>query len=178
MNPEEIRAKVDAMASRVLPDGRINTQHVAIEQTLRQRNALPSYIAELDGPGKFRPTWDYTTHPGDCHPRQADGVWTTCCPECAGTGVFPVPWISSPAEGRDDPDASCVACKASGRAVVGLAGSPTPETERMDRCRCKHSVASHDAWGQGPCAAIDCGCHEFAAAYRTNPSSEETHRGH
>jgi hypothetical protein len=66
-------------------------------------------------------TWDYETHPGDCHPRREGGTWTTCCRECAGTGVFPVPWIDSPDAGRSDPDASCVACKASGRAVVGFA---------------------------------------------------------
>lgn len=50
-----LRARADGIASRVLPDGRINTQHVAIEQTLRERHALPAYIAELDGPGRFRP---------------------------------------------------------------------------------------------------------------------------
>ena len=65
--------------------------------------------------------WDYDTHPGDCHPRRTDGCWTTCCAECAGTGIWPVPWINSPDEGRDDPDASCVACKGSGCAVVAIA---------------------------------------------------------
>ena len=52
---EAIRARADEMAPRVNADGSINATHVAIEQTLRQREGLPSYIAELDGPGKFRP---------------------------------------------------------------------------------------------------------------------------
>lgn len=69
--------------------------------------------------------WNYTEHPGDCHPVRKDGVWTTCCRECAGTGVFPVPWIQSATEGKADPDASCVACKATGRSVVGLAAPGT-----------------------------------------------------
>jgi hypothetical protein len=55
MTPAEVRARVDEMCERVLPDGRINTTHVAIEQTLRARHGLPSYVAELDGPGRFRP---------------------------------------------------------------------------------------------------------------------------
>lgn len=50
-----LRVQADSMAPRVLPGDRINTQHVAIEQTLRQRRALPSYFPELDGPGNFRP---------------------------------------------------------------------------------------------------------------------------
>lgn len=52
---EEIRAQVDAIAPRTHPDGLINAQHVSIEQTLRRTHGLPTYIDELDGPGKFRP---------------------------------------------------------------------------------------------------------------------------
>ncbi|TFV90417.1 hypothetical protein [Blastococcus sp. CT_GayMR16] len=52
--PEEIRAQVDTSYPRTHPDGSINAQHVAVEQTLRERHGLPSYIAALDGPGKFR----------------------------------------------------------------------------------------------------------------------------
>lgn len=52
---EEIRAQVDAMESRTSATGGINATHVAIEQTLRTRAGLPSYVAELDGPGKFLP---------------------------------------------------------------------------------------------------------------------------
>lgn len=55
MTPEEVRARVDAMEPRVLPGGAINARHVALESTLRERNALPAYIPELDGPGRFRP---------------------------------------------------------------------------------------------------------------------------
>lgn len=65
--------------------------------------------------------WEYDRHPGDCHQRRNDGVWTTCCLECAGTGGFPVPWVTTVAEALADPDASCVACKSTGRAIVGLA---------------------------------------------------------
>ncbi|TKJ24344.1 hypothetical protein [Blastococcus sp. CCUG 61487] len=50
------RARVDEMAPRVDRDGSIYAQHVAIEQTLREKHGHPSYVAELDGPGKFRPT--------------------------------------------------------------------------------------------------------------------------
>lgn len=66
--------------------------------------------------------WDYATHPGDCHTRrEAARSWTACCRECAGTGVFPVPWIDTPAEGREDLGAcSCVACKATGRTGVAV----------------------------------------------------------
>jgi hypothetical protein len=60
--------------------------------------------------------WDYDTHPGDCCPRQEDGLWTVCCRECAGTGIFPVPWIDRPSQG--DENATCVKCKATGRAAV------------------------------------------------------------
>lgn len=52
---QSIRAEADAQAPRVHPNGEINTQHVAIELTLRERLGLPAYIAELDGPGAFRP---------------------------------------------------------------------------------------------------------------------------
>lgn len=52
---EAIRTKVDAMEPRVNEDGSINARHVAIEQTLRDRDGLPSYIAALDGPGRYRP---------------------------------------------------------------------------------------------------------------------------
>lgn len=62
--------------------------------------------------------WAYASHPGDCHADVMDGVWSVCCRECAGTGVFPVPWIARPVL-RDD--TSCVACKGSGRALVVLA---------------------------------------------------------
>lgn len=55
MTAETIRARVDEMAPRVNEDGSINARHVAIEQTLRERHDVPSYVAELDGPGKFRP---------------------------------------------------------------------------------------------------------------------------
>jgi hypothetical protein len=51
----EVRARVDAICPRVLPGGLINTQHVAIESTLRERYALPAYVPELDGPGSFVP---------------------------------------------------------------------------------------------------------------------------
>lgn len=57
-NAAEIRARVDAMAPRVHEGGSINTQHVAMEQTLRERHGHPSYIADLDGPGRFRPSAD------------------------------------------------------------------------------------------------------------------------
>lgn len=65
--------------------------------------------------------WNYDAHPGDCCARhEPDDTWSVCCRECAGTGVFPVPWISSPAEGAGRDDASCVRCKGSGRATVCL----------------------------------------------------------
>lgn len=51
-----LRVQADAQAPRVTPEDLINPQHVVIEQTLRQRYALPSYFPELDGPGRFRPT--------------------------------------------------------------------------------------------------------------------------
>jgi hypothetical protein len=51
----EIRERVDAMAPRANESGGVNTQHVAMEQTLRERAGLPSYIPELDGPGNFLP---------------------------------------------------------------------------------------------------------------------------
>lgn len=71
--------------------------------------------------------WDFTEHPGDCHPAVVDGCWTTCCRECAGTGIFPVPWIGSVDEGRariagDVDDVSCVSCKGTGRSLVMVAG--------------------------------------------------------
>jgi hypothetical protein len=50
-----VRAAVDATCPRVLPDGRINARHVAIESTWREQYALPSYLPELDGPGSFVP---------------------------------------------------------------------------------------------------------------------------
>lgn len=63
MTPAEIRVLVDEMAPRARPNGSINAQHVAIEQTLRRRHGHPSYIDELDGPGKFlpRPVLDGST---------------------------------------------------------------------------------------------------------------------
>jgi hypothetical protein len=96
-------------------------------------------------------TWDYTTHPGDCHERAEDGVWTVCCRECAGTGVFPVPWINSVEEGRGDPDAcSCVACKGTGRSTVGLAADcSTPDMQHHEswcsRCGKKVTNGSENA---------------------------------
>lgn len=66
--------------------------------------------------------WDYDDHPGDCCPRVEGAVWTVCCRECAGTGVFPVPWIETVAQGRADmATCSCVRCKGTGRAAVVIA---------------------------------------------------------
>lgn len=56
MSPDEIRAKADQRAPRTLVDGSINPQHVAIESTLRGRYGHPGYIADLDGPGRYRIT--------------------------------------------------------------------------------------------------------------------------
>ncbi|QPO17055.1 hypothetical protein SEA_DEXDERT_59 [Gordonia phage Dexdert] len=67
--------------------------------------------------------WDYTEHPGDCHPRTDDGVITVCCRECAGTGAFPVPWADTP-ERAIATDGGCVACKETGRAFVVFAAAP------------------------------------------------------
>ena len=106
------------------------------------RFTVPSVPQATDSTTAGTDMWDYATHPGDCHPRKEDGTWTTCCRECAGTGVFPVPWINSPAEGRDDPDASCVACKASGRTVVGLAA--TPPSSRADGPTADEELAAHE----------------------------------
>lgn len=66
--------------------------------------------------------WNYDAHPGDCCAlREPDGTWSVCCRECAGTGVFPVPWIDSVSEGRSDmASCSCVRCKGTGRATVCL----------------------------------------------------------
>lgn len=50
----EVRRSVDAAYPRTNPDGSINAAHVAMEQTLRERHGLPSYLAHLDGPGRFR----------------------------------------------------------------------------------------------------------------------------
>lgn len=69
----------------------------------------------------FESGWDYALHPGDCHPRVVGAVWVACCRECAGTGVWPVPWIATVDDGRDDPSASCVSCKGTGRAEIVLA---------------------------------------------------------
>lgn len=55
MTPEEIRAWTDEQVPRTHPDGRINTRHVAIEQFARRVHGHPSYIGQLDGPGKFYP---------------------------------------------------------------------------------------------------------------------------
>lgn len=65
--------------------------------------------------------WDYEDHPGDCCALVIDGARTVCCRDCAGTGVWPVPWIRNVTEGRADPDAACVLCKATGRSVVMVA---------------------------------------------------------
>jgi hypothetical protein len=67
--------------------------------------------------------WDYDTHPGDCHPRLEDGVWTVCCRECAGTGGWPVPWADTPADAIAT-NGGCVACKETGRAAVTLSAAP------------------------------------------------------
>lgn len=57
MSPEECRAYADACCPRVLEDGwTINAQHVAIEQSLRRMHGHPSYIGDLDGPGRYRPS--------------------------------------------------------------------------------------------------------------------------
>lgn len=53
--PEQIRAWADEVEPRTLPDGSINAAHVAAESMMRERHGHPRYIAELDGPGKFRP---------------------------------------------------------------------------------------------------------------------------
>lgn len=54
MTPEEIRAWVDGIADRTHPDGSVNAGHVAVEVTLRERYGHPTYIPELDGPGRYR----------------------------------------------------------------------------------------------------------------------------
>lgn len=63
--------------------------------------------------------WDYEAHPGDCCPADDGLMHTVHCRECAGTGVFPVPWIDRPVP---QDDTLCVACKGSGRAIVGTSG--------------------------------------------------------
>jgi hypothetical protein len=78
---EEIRARVDAMAPRVLPGGLINTQHVAMEATLRDRAALPAFVPELDGPGRFRPI-NYALTPTIDPARRGEAAitgWTGTC---------------------------------------------------------------------------------------------------
>lgn len=55
MTPHEIRELVDRWHSRVTDAGEINAAHAAMESTLRDQHGHPSFIAELDGPGKFRP---------------------------------------------------------------------------------------------------------------------------
>lgn len=91
----------------------------------------PFRPAPQQPPTQEQEGWDYATHPGDCHPHRDGDTWTTCCRECAGTGVFPVPWVTTVAEGRADPDASCVKCKGSGRAVVGMAAAQPPPTRDL-----------------------------------------------
>lgn len=54
MNPAEIRELADSMTPRTKPNGDINPQHVAIESTLRSQHGHPQYLAELDGPGRYR----------------------------------------------------------------------------------------------------------------------------
>lgn len=76
--PTEIRDQVDAMQPRTNTDGSINATYVAIEQTLRQSHGHPSYIAELDGPGRFRPAHDRYA--------QCDGTCTVDCGACKGAG--------------------------------------------------------------------------------------------
>ena len=70
--------------------------------------------------------WDYAGHPGDCCPKVINGVHTVHCRECAGTGVWPVPWIDTPSDGAGREDATCVRCKASGRMEVAVAAPRTP----------------------------------------------------
>lgn len=53
---DRIRAMVDRDVPRFHPDGQINTQHVAIEQTMRSRVGLPAYIGRLDGAAYRRST--------------------------------------------------------------------------------------------------------------------------
>lgn len=45
-------------------------------------------------------------------PRVLDGFWVVNCDDCDGTGIFRLP---------DDSPEPCVACKATGHAVVCLA---------------------------------------------------------
>ena len=78
---------------------------------------------EIDAPTN---RWDYDGHPGDCCPRVIGDLHTVHCRECAGTGVWPVPWIGSPAEGIGREDSTCVQCKASGRMEVALAAPRLP----------------------------------------------------
>jgi hypothetical protein len=74
--------------------------------------------------------WDYAEHPGDCHPRKIGAAWVVCCRECAGTGVFPVPWINTPEEGRKRmDDSSCVSCKGTGYSTVSLHDEPVAGQE-------------------------------------------------
>lgn len=82
----------------------------------------------------FDDGWRYDEHPGDCHSETDGECWTTCCRECAGTGVWPVPWIATVEQGRGDDSASCVSCKGTGRAVVCLAapGCDRTDCERTD----------------------------------------------
>lgn len=81
---------------------------------------------QKEAPTERVPTerWDYEAHPGDCCPRVEGDAHTVCCRECAGTGVWPVPWIDSPAQGAGREDATCVRCKASARMEVAMAAYP------------------------------------------------------
>lgn len=83
MNADEIRARTDAMTSRTLGDGRINAQHVAIEQSLRTEHGLPSFIARLDGPGCFLPVKSAPDRP---------------CGVCGGRGGVHQDYCSVPTE--------------------------------------------------------------------------------
>lgn len=84
---------------------------------------------EMDAPTN---RWNYDLHPGDCCARLDGDVWTVCCRECAGTGVFPVPWIDTPSQGRADMDAcSCVHCKGEGWHIVTFAANVFPPGEGL-----------------------------------------------
>lgn len=88
LTAEEIRARVDALADRTLAGGSINPQHVAIEQDLRDNYGHPSFIAALDGPGKFRAPTD---QPVDDSAADDGGV------------VHPAAAASDPVENPDTP---------------------------------------------------------------------------
>lgn len=126
MTPEEIRARADATTTRVLDDGQINALHVAVEQTLREQHGHPSYIADLDGPGRFRP--EQAPHTVEVELDEDGDVralgfactapegslcrsWCTVCEEtCSATPILgPVEQVAqAPVDGHPyEPVASC-----------------------------------------------------------------------